>query len=193
MFYKSNPFMEGEDPVSVIREGLAKALLFYYPFAGRLVEGPNRKLLVDCTSEGVLFVEADAEVELNQLGDAILPGCPMLEELLHDVPGSEGILGCPLLCGGFAIALCLNHTMSDGAGLVQFLSAIAEFAQGKEVTAPSVSPVSLGFDTWDFGWGKLVYGGTAGVFPIANFYMSFKDGTVVPMCCYCHGFYLLEK
>ncbi|XP_058191303.1 alcohol acyltransferase 1-like [Rhododendron vialii] len=149
MFYKSNPFMEGEDPVSVIREGLAKALSFYYPFAGRLVEGPNRKLLVDCTSNGVLFVEADAEVELSQLGDAILPGCPVLEELLHDVPGSDGILGCPLLllqvtrfrCGGFAIALRLNHTMSDGAGLIQFLSAIAEFTQGKEVTTPSVSPV----------------------------------------------------
>ncbi|KAE9445379.1 hypothetical protein C3L33_22723, partial [Rhododendron williamsianum] len=31
--------------------------------------------------------------------------------------------------------------MSDGAGLVQFLSAITELAQGKEVTAPSVSPV----------------------------------------------------
>ncbi|KAG5524580.1 hypothetical protein RHGRI_031298 [Rhododendron griersonianum] len=125
--------MEGEDPVSVIREGLAKALSFYYPFAGRLVEGPNRKLLVDCTSEGVLFVEADAEVEFNQLGDAILPGSPMLEELLHDVTRFR--------CGGFAIAIRLNHTMSDGAGLVQFLSAIAEFAQGKEVTRPSVSPV----------------------------------------------------
>ncbi|KAI8530871.1 hypothetical protein RHMOL_Rhmol11G0093300 [Rhododendron molle] len=149
MFYESNPFMEGEDPVSVIREGLAKALSFYYPFAGRLVEGPNRKLLVDCTSEGVLFVEADAEVELNRLGDVILPESPMMKELLHDVPGSDGILGCPLLliqvtrfrCGGFAIALRVNHTMSDTAGLVQFLSAIAEFAQGKEVTAPSVSPV----------------------------------------------------
>ncbi|KAE9446139.1 hypothetical protein C3L33_21963, partial [Rhododendron williamsianum] len=31
--------------------------------------------------------------------------------------------------------------MSDGAGPIQFLSAIAEFAQGKEVTAPSVSPM----------------------------------------------------
>ncbi|KAF7126664.1 hypothetical protein RHSIM_Rhsim11G0039900 [Rhododendron simsii] len=149
MFYKSNPFMEGEDPVRVIREGLAKALSFYYPFAGRLVEGPNRKLLVDCTSEGVLFVEADAEVELNRLGDAILPGSPVLEELLHDVPGSDGILGCPLLllqvtrfrCGGFAFALRLNHTMSDGAGFVQFLNAIAEFAKGKEAAALSVPPV----------------------------------------------------
>ncbi|KAE9446296.1 hypothetical protein C3L33_21806, partial [Rhododendron williamsianum] len=83
--------------VVVVREGLAKALSFYYSFAGRLVEGPGRKLLVDCTSEGVLFVEADAEVELNRLGDAILPGSPVLEELLHGVPGSDGILGCPLL------------------------------------------------------------------------------------------------
>ncbi|KAE9445381.1 hypothetical protein C3L33_22721, partial [Rhododendron williamsianum] len=109
----------------VPRKELAKALSFYYPHAGRLVEGPNRKLLVDCTSKGVLFVEADAEVELNQLGDAILPGSPVTR----------------FRCGGFAIVLRLKHTMSDGAGPVQFLSAIAEFAQGKEVTGPSVSPV----------------------------------------------------
>ncbi|KAE9445020.1 hypothetical protein C3L33_23081, partial [Rhododendron williamsianum] len=93
---------------------------------------------------GVLFVEADAEVELNQLGDAILPRSPVLEELLHDVPGSDGILGCPLL---LLQVRWIRHCpapephKSDGAGLVQFLSAIAEFAQGKEVTAPSVSPV----------------------------------------------------
>lgn len=149
MFYRRNPLMEGEDPVSVIREALAKALVFYYPFAGRLIEGPNRKLLVDCTGEGVLFIEADAEVELDQLGDTILPGCPYMEELLHHVPGSDGILGCPLLlvqvtrfsCGGFTFALRLNHTMSDGLGLVQFLNAIAEFAQGNGLTAPSVLPV----------------------------------------------------
>ncbi|KAH7834375.1 hypothetical protein Vadar_015313 [Vaccinium darrowii] len=97
MFYRRNHFKEGEDPVRVIREALAKALVFYYPFAGRLIEGPNRKLLVDCMGQGVLFIEADAEVELDQLGDTILPGCPYMEELLHHVPGSDGILGCPLL------------------------------------------------------------------------------------------------
>ncbi|GMQ03788.1 hypothetical protein CsSME_00049448 [Camellia sinensis var. sinensis] len=97
MFYKNNPSMEGKDPASVIREALAKALVFYYPFAGRLVEGPNRKLSVDCTAEGVLFIEADANVEIDWLGDAVRPGCPYLEELLYDVPGSDGIVGCPLL------------------------------------------------------------------------------------------------
>ncbi|KAI7979834.1 Methanol O-anthraniloyltransferase [Camellia lanceoleosa] len=150
MFYKNNPSMEGKDPVSVIREALAKALVFYYPFAGRLVEGPNWKLSVDCTFEGVLFIEADANVELDWLGDTIGPGCPYLEELLYDVPGSDGIVGCPLLliqvtrfsCGGFTFAIRLNHTMSDGSSLMQFLNTIAEFAQQPQTKiTPSVPPI----------------------------------------------------
>lgn len=97
MFYKNCPIMEGKDPAVIIRDGLAQALVHYYPLAGRLREGPNRKIMVDCNGEGILFVEADAYVSLKQLGNAILPPCPYLKDLLLDVPGSEGTLGCPLL------------------------------------------------------------------------------------------------
>ena len=97
MFYPNNPLMKGKDPVKVIREALGKALVYYYPFAGRLIEGDNRKLMVDCTGEGVLFIEADADTTLENLGDAIQPMCPCFEELLYDVPGSGGILGSPLI------------------------------------------------------------------------------------------------
>jgi len=96
-FYRHNPSMHGKDPVKVIREAIAKTLVFYYPFAGRLREGHNRKLMVESTGEGILFIEADADVTLEQLGDPLQPPFPCLEELLFDVPGSSGVLNCPLL------------------------------------------------------------------------------------------------
>ena len=89
--------MQGRDPVKVIREALAQTLVFYYPFAGRLREGPGRKLVVECTGEGMMFIEADADVTLEQFGDALQPPFPCWEELLFDVPGSGGVLNCPLL------------------------------------------------------------------------------------------------
>ncbi|KAL7000254.1 Benzyl alcohol O-benzoyltransferase [Sarracenia purpurea var. burkii] len=148
-FYRNNPSMGmgGRDPVMVIREAIARTLVFYYPFAGRLREGPARKLMVDCTGEGVMFIEANADVTLDQFGDALQPPFPCLEELLFDVPGSGAILNCPLLliqvtrmrCGGFIVALRLNHTMSDAAGLVQFMRAVGEMAQG--ASSLSLHPV----------------------------------------------------
>uniref|UniRef100_A0A2N9HR89 Benzyl alcohol O-benzoyltransferase n=1 Tax=Fagus sylvatica TaxID=28930 RepID=A0A2N9HR89_FAGSY len=146
-FYKYDPSMQGRDPVKVIREALAQTLVFYYPFAGRLREGPGRKLVVECTGEGMLFIEADADVTLEQFGNALQPPFPCLEELLFDVPGSGGVLNCPLLliqvtrlkCGGFILALRLNHTMSDGYGLVQFMMAVGDFARGAR--SPSILPV----------------------------------------------------
>ncbi|KAL0320536.1 UNVERIFIED_CONTAM: Benzyl alcohol O-benzoyltransferase [Sesamum radiatum] len=96
-FYRRNPAMDGKDPVMVIRDAVARALVFYYPLAGRLREAAGRKLMVECTGEGVLFIEADADVTLEQFGDALLPPFPCLEELLYDVPGSGGVVNCPLL------------------------------------------------------------------------------------------------
>ncbi|TQD86165.1 hypothetical protein C1H46_028338 [Malus baccata] len=148
MCYKANPSLnKNRNPVKAIREALSRALVYYYPLAGRLREGPNRKLVVDCNGEGILFVEASANVTLEQLGDKILPPCPLLEEFLFNFPGSDGIIGCPLLlvqvtcltCGGFILALRLNHTMCDASGLLLFLTAIAEMARGAH--APSILPV----------------------------------------------------
>ncbi|KAM1109230.1 hypothetical protein TB2_008506 [Malus domestica] len=145
--YQYDPYMQGKDPVHVIREAIAQTLVFYYPFAGRLREGPNRKLAVECTAEGIMFIEADANITLEQFGDNLQPPFPCLEELLYNVPGFDGVLNCPLLliqvtrlqCGGFVFALHLNHTMSDAAGLVQFMTAVGEIARG--ATFPTVQPV----------------------------------------------------
>ncbi|KAM3730425.1 hypothetical protein ACB098_12G086700 [Castanea mollissima] len=148
-FYKhdSSILQEIRDPVKVIREALAQTLVFYYPFAGRLREGPGRKLVVECTGEGVMFIEANADITLEQFGDVLHPPFPCLDELLFYVPSSGAILHCPLLliqvtclkCGGFIFAVRLNHTMSDTNGLVQFMMAMGEMARG--ACTPSILPV----------------------------------------------------
>nr|UQZ10112.1 BAHD104 [Lavandula angustifolia] len=146
-FYRENISMKGKDPIKIIRDAVAKALVFYYPFAGRLRECGSRKLVVDCTGEGVVFVEADADVMLQQFGDALHPPFPNLEKLLLDTPDYDGTINCPILfiqvtrlkCGGFILSYSCNHTICDAAGFVQFMSAVGELARG--ATAPSIQPV----------------------------------------------------
>ncbi|KAK8542276.1 hypothetical protein V6N13_137151 [Hibiscus sabdariffa] len=145
--YQYTPSMEGKDPAKVIREALAQTLVFYYPFAGRLRERANGKLTVDCNDEGVMFMEADADVTLQQLGEILRPPFPCFDELLYDVPDSQGILNGPLLliqvtrlkCGGFIFALRFHHVICDGTGLKQLLSAMGEMARG--LATPSILPV----------------------------------------------------
>ncbi|MCI77612.1 benzyl alcohol O-benzoyltransferase-like, partial [Trifolium medium] len=46
--------MAGKNPVEVIRNAIAQALVFYYPLAGRIKEAEDSsgKLVVDCNEEG---------------------------------------------------------------------------------------------------------------------------------------------
>ncbi|CAM8933559.1 unnamed protein product [Rhodiola kirilowii] len=147
-FYRSSHLGRGRDPVNVIREAIRASVGVLLPVRGEVDGGGmDRKLAVDCTGEGVMFIEAEADVSIDEFGDVLQPPFPGLDELLFDVPGSGGVLGCPLLliqvtrltCGGFIFALRLNHTMSDAAGLVLFMTAVSEMARG--LPAPSVLPV----------------------------------------------------
>ncbi|XP_042031862.1 benzyl alcohol O-benzoyltransferase-like [Salvia splendens] len=147
-FYKKNPFMEGKDPVKIIREAISKALVFYYPLAGRLLENTGRKLVVECTGQGVVFVEADTDATLQHFGDALYPPFPNSDELTLDAPDNRGIIvDIPLMfiqvtrlkCGGFIFSNNFNHTMCDGVGLSKFLFAVGELARG--ATFPSIRPV----------------------------------------------------
>ncbi|RAL50174.1 hypothetical protein DM860_007848 [Cuscuta australis] len=146
-FYEARPSMRDVDPAALVKDGLAKALVFYYPLAGRLFEGPNKKLVVDCNGEGALFVRAEADVALAKLGRFVQSPCPYLKKLQYHVPGSDGITGAPLIliqvtrftCGGFALGVRFNHTMVDGYGVALFLNAVCELANG--ASAPFVLPV----------------------------------------------------
>ncbi|CAL4932213.1 unnamed protein product [Urochloa decumbens] len=136
-----------DDPAKAIKAALAEALVYYYPIAGRLREVAGGKLVVDCTAEGVVFVEADADVRLEEFGKPLLPPYPCVEELLCDAGETRAVIGKPLVlmqvtrleCGGFVIGFHMCHNIADGFGMVQFFRSVAELVRGE--AEPNILPV----------------------------------------------------
>ncbi|TVT96908.1 hypothetical protein EJB05_57874, partial [Eragrostis curvula] len=146
-FFRGRPGV-AHDPAAFIKSGLSEALVFFYPLAGQLREiPPDGRLIVECTAEGVTFVEADADVTLLESGEPLLPPYPCVEELLCDLGDSKDILAKPLAffqvsrfrCGGFSVGMHLCHTMYDAVGVFKFLEAIGDMARGEP--QPTVLPV----------------------------------------------------
>ncbi|KAL6603289.1 hypothetical protein ACP70R_043650 [Stipagrostis hirtigluma subsp. patula] len=154
--YRGSPAREGQDPAKVVREALARALVPYYPLAGRLREEPGRKLVVDCAAQGVMFADADADLTADDFGDVLGPPFPCFERFILEsttVAGVEPVIDRPLLyvqvtrlkCGGFIFGRRICHCVVDAPGAMQFEKAICELARGAE--SPSVAPA----------WGREVF------------------------------------
>ncbi|CAO1940778.1 unnamed protein product [Urochloa humidicola] len=135
---------DGRDAGDVLRESLAKVLVHYYPLAGRLAISAEGKLAVDCTGEGAVFVEAEVDCAMADIGDVAEPDPSVLGKLVYSVPGAKNILEMPLLaaqvtkfkCGGFVLGLAINHCMFDGVGAMQFVNSWGETARGLPLSLP---------------------------------------------------------
>ncbi|XP_075512629.1 omega-hydroxypalmitate O-feruloyl transferase-like [Primulina tabacum] len=133
-----------ENAVEVMKDALSKILAQYYPLAGRLTIGPEMKLAIDCTSEGAVFVEAEADCDLEVLGDTTKPDPDTLGKLVYEIPGARHVLEIPPLvaqvtkfkCGGFVLGLCMNHCMFDGIGAMEFVNSWGETARGFPLKTP---------------------------------------------------------
>ncbi|KAG2608459.1 hypothetical protein PVAP13_4NG321000, partial [Panicum virgatum] len=127
------------------REALARALVPYYPLAGRLREEQGRKLVVDCAGQGVLFAADDADLTADDFGDVKSPPFPCFERFILESTTIAGV-DRPLLyvqvtrlkCGGFVFGRRICHCLVDAPGAMQFEKAVCEFARGAE--APSLAP-----------------------------------------------------
>ncbi|KAJ1384515.1 Transferase [Sesbania bispinosa] len=136
------------DPAHVIKEALSKALVYYYPLAGRIVRHTDGKLRVNCTTEyGVPFLEAIANCNLSSLHYLDGTDTEIAKHLVLDLPSQDqSCYQFPLvfkvtkfLCGGFTIGMGVSHAIVDGIGASQFFRAIVEIASGR--TEPYVKPV----------------------------------------------------
>lgn len=58
-------FRNGPGAAQVIREALSKALIPYYPLAGRLHVSDQKELQIACSGDGIWFVEALTDCTLD--------------------------------------------------------------------------------------------------------------------------------
>ncbi|KAJ3684676.1 hypothetical protein LUZ61_013840 [Rhynchospora tenuis] len=88
-----------------------------------------------------MFVEAEADVCLEYLGDPLTPPFPFTDQLHYDSElMGPGVINQPLLyvqvtrfkCGGFTFAHKTCHMIADAHGWAQFLTAIGEFKRGAD-------------------------------------------------------------
>ncbi|CAH1447573.1 unnamed protein product [Lactuca virosa] len=124
---------------STIREALSKALVPYYPLAGRLTQHNPHDLQIECSGEGVWFVEASATCSLESVGCfEDITSIPFDKLLPHHPPENQGFDPLVLMQvtefegDGFVMGLTFCHTICDGLGAAQFLNAIGEFARGAQ-------------------------------------------------------------
>uniref|UniRef100_A0A0A9GRP0 Uncharacterized protein n=1 Tax=Arundo donax TaxID=35708 RepID=A0A0A9GRP0_ARUDO len=83
-------------PARTLREALGKALVDYYPMAGRFVEEEG-EVRVACTAEGAWFVEAAAACSLEEVKHLDHPMLIPKEELLPEPAPDVNPLDVPLM------------------------------------------------------------------------------------------------
>ncbi|XP_059626814.1 acyl transferase 4 [Cornus florida] len=133
----------------VIRNALSKALIPYYPLAGRLnnVSSQSGQLIqIECSGEGVWFVEASANCTLESVNyfdhapsipyDMLLPDHPT--ETTQATDALVQMQVTQFACDGFVIGLVFCHSICDGLGAAQFLNAVGELARG--LHHPTIAP-----------------------------------------------------
>lgn len=140
-FYRptgSPNFFDGK----VLKEALSRALVPFYPMAGRLCRDEDGRIEIDCKGQGVLFVEADSDGVVDDFGDF----APTLElrQLIPAVDYSQGIESYALLvlqithfkCGGVSLGVGMQHHAADGASGLHFINTWSDTARGLDLTIP---------------------------------------------------------
>eukprot|EP00253_Pinus_taeda_P026140 PITA_26140 len=135
-----------EVTIERLKSSLAEVLVYFYPFAGRLVDSPDGFLNIECNDEGAQFTEVVADATLDQI---LLHKSPRyIQELLFPLNHSICADGrsLPLLAvqvtqlkDAVAIAFSMNHMVVDGYSAWHFINSWSEICRGSLAIANSPS------------------------------------------------------
>ncbi|KAL5549954.1 hypothetical protein UlMin_000130 [Ulmus minor] len=138
-FYRHNGASNFFD-TALLKESLSKALVPFYPIAGRYKHDHNGRLEINCNEEGVLFAEAETNSTIDDLGDFALS--PELKKLFPTVDQSGGVSSFPFLivqvtrfkCGGVSLVVGAEHRAMDGSSAFHFLTSFSEITRGHDLS-----------------------------------------------------------
>lgn len=149
LLYAAPANVDFQTVVAGLKASLRKALVEYYPFAGRLAKGEkDGSEEVRCDDAGAIFTEAVVEETLEEIGGS--EGCVMLSGIeaanltttgLHSLDDFEEIPSLVIQvtsfkCKSIALAVNWHHEVCDGISGMTFLKAWSELARGLPITSP---------------------------------------------------------
>ncbi|KAK6153790.1 hypothetical protein DH2020_013429 [Rehmannia glutinosa] len=140
-FYRFTGGADFFDP-AVLKAALSRAMVEFYPIAGRLQMDNNGRIEINCNGEGLLFMEAEADGEMGDLGDF---GPKPELGLIPTVDYSLGISTYPIVllqvtrfkCGGVCLGVGYEHHISDGYSAIHFINTWSDIARGLNITIPA--------------------------------------------------------
>lgn len=139
LVYKPSPGLDRVTTTARIKAALGRALVPYYPLAGRVrVRTDGTGLEVVCRNQGALFIQAVSDYSSTDFESGPPKYCKQWWKLLslHVV---DVLNGAPPLViqltwlsdGGATLAVGFSHCLCDGIGSADFLNYFASLASGK--------------------------------------------------------------
>ncbi|KAL6003283.1 hypothetical protein ACLOJK_023506 [Asimina triloba] len=138
LIYQPCPDQDRAALLRRIKAALARALIPYYPLAGRVRQREDGLgLEVVCQAQGAVFIEAESNATVTEFEQAPRR-CKQWRKLLA-VHVEDVVAGSPPLVmqltwladGAAAVGVGLSHCICDGIGSGEFLNSWAELATGQ--------------------------------------------------------------
>ena len=146
-FYKpSKEWLESPNLIiDSLKESMSRALVHFYPLAGRVRWIGQGRLELLCNGSGVELIEAESSTELSDFGDFSCTS--QFKELVPEVDYDKPIDELPLMyaqvtvfgCGGLSLGVTISHIVADGQSALHFMNEWARLARGEPIeTAPYI-------------------------------------------------------
>ncbi|XP_076893417.1 shikimate O-hydroxycinnamoyltransferase-like [Bidens hawaiensis] len=140
-FYQPNGAPNFFD-TKVMKDALSRALVAFYPLAGRLRHGEDGRDEIDCQGQGALFREAESDGVIDDFGGDFAPTPDYLKLIPVVEDCSLGIESYPLMnlqvtrfkCGGVSLGLAMHHRVQDGMSALHFIKTWSDMAHGLDIT-----------------------------------------------------------